>query len=57
MTVSQADFASVQQVLLNMHQDAQGRELLKRMRVDAFVAGDERYYQRQQLMRRALGEE
>lgn len=55
--VSLEDFNHVQQLLLNMDKDPQGKELLKRMRVDAFVAGDDSIYARQLQMRRALGEE
>ncbi|MDD5029364.1 MAG: PhnD/SsuA/transferrin family substrate-binding protein [Rhodoferax sp.] len=51
------DVQKVQHLLLSMDQDPVGKELLKRMRVDAFVVGDERIYQRQLQMRRALGEE
>lgn len=52
-----ADVLAMQRLLLGMDKDPAGKELLKRMRVDAFVPGDERIYQRQLQMRRALGEE
>jgi len=51
------DVQAFRQLLLDMDKDPQGKELLKRMRVDAFVPGDARFYERQEQMRRALGEE
>jgi len=51
------DVRNVQRLLLGMDKDPKGKELLKRMRVDAFVPGDERVYEHQVQMRRALGEE
>jgi len=51
------DARKLQQLLLGMDKDPQGKELLKRMHVDAFVPGDARMYERQVQMRRALGEE
>jgi len=51
------DVQEFRKLLLGMDKDPQGKELLKRMRVDAFVPGDERFYERQVQMRRALGEE
>jgi len=54
---STSDFDKLQRVLLAMANDAQGKALLQRMHVDAFIAGDEHIYARQILMRRALGEQ
>ncbi len=55
--VSNEDFDNLRQVLLGMSKDPAGVALLKRMNVDAFIAGDEKIYHRQVLMRHALGEE
>jgi len=55
--VSQADFDNLQHLLLAMDKDAQGKDLLKRMHIDGFIAGDESIYERQFLMRRALGDQ
>jgi len=55
--VSQEDFDNLQHLLLTMDKDAQGKDLLKRMRVDAFITGNESFYDRQVQMRRALGEQ
>ncbi len=51
------DVQHMQHLLLGMDKDPVGKELLRRMEVDAFVPGDERVYARQVQMRRALGEE
>lgn len=40
-SVSQTDFARMQQVLLNMDKDDQGRALLKRLNLDGFIAGSD----------------
>lgn len=55
--VSPEDYDNVMRLLLDMDKDPQGKDLLKRMRVDAFVPGDESIYERQIQMRRALGEQ
>jgi len=55
--VSNEDFDNLRQVLLGMSKEPAGVALLKRMNVDAFIAGDEKIYHRQVLMRHALGEE
>lgn len=43
-SVSATDFERVQQALLNMNQDAQGRALLKRLNLDGFVAGNDELF-------------
>jgi phosphonate transport system substrate-binding protein len=43
-SMSATDFERMQQVLLNMDQDAQGRALLKRLNLDGFVAGNDEIF-------------
>jgi phosphonate transport system substrate-binding protein len=40
-SVARTDFEQLQQVLLNMNQDDQGRALLKRLNLDGFIAGSD----------------
>ena len=55
--VSQEDFKTMRQVLVNMATDAAGIELLKRMGLDGFVPGDEEIYERSIKMRQLLNGE
>lgn len=52
--VPQPVFAAVQQVLLGMATDPEGKTLLQRMHLDGFVAGDEKLFESLVQMRRAL---
>lgn len=54
--VSDADFASMQRVLTQMHDDAQGRVLLGRLNLDGFVAGSPELYDSVAEMMRLFGE-
>ncbi len=49
-------FARVQNLLLTMHQDAEGAALLKRINLDSFIKGDAHLYDGVADMMRALGE-
>jgi len=50
-------FARMQNFLLNMHRDAQGLALLKRLNLDGFIKGDVRLYGGVAEMMRAFGEQ
>jgi len=50
-------FARMQNLLLNMHRDAQGLALLKRLNLDGFIKGDLRLYGGVAEMMRAFGEQ
>ncbi|PIZ22997.1 MAG: ABC transporter substrate-binding protein [Comamonadaceae bacterium CG_4_10_14_0_8_um_filter_57_29] len=54
--VSKEDFKDMQSVLLGMAKDARGLELLKRIGLDGFMAGDEKVYERNAKMRQLLNE-
>ena len=56
-SVSEADFAAMQQLLLTMNNDTEGRELLKRLSLDRFDAGKDKLYDGVATMMRAFGEE
>jgi len=56
-SVSQADFGAMQQVLLGMGRDEQGRTLLARFHLDGFGVGDDTLYAGVADMMRAFGEE
>jgi phosphonate transport system substrate-binding protein len=45
LEASPADVQNVQAVLLGMHEDPQGTELLRRLNLDGFVAGDDRLFE------------
>ncbi len=54
--VSKEDFADMQHTLLGMAHDPRGLELLKRIGLDGFIAGDEKVYERNRTMRQLLNE-
>ena len=53
--ISEPEFRDMQQALLAMDQDAQGRNLLVGLNLDGFVAGDPRFYDRVSQMIEAFG--
>lgn len=53
--ISDAEFRAMQQALLAMDQDEQGRSLLAGLNLDGFVAGDPRFYDRVSQMMQAFG--
>jgi phosphonate transport system substrate-binding protein len=53
--ISDAEFLAMQQALLAMGQDAQGRSLLAGLNLDGFVAGDPSFYDRVSQMMQAFG--
>lgn len=53
---SAADYAAMQRVLIGMKDDPTGRQLLERLNIDGFVAGDKRMYDDVAKMMRAFGE-
>lgn len=53
--ISDADFRAMQQALLAMNHDEQGRNLLAGLYLDGFVAGDPRIYDRVSQMIEAFG--
>lgn len=55
--VKEADFAAMQNLLLAMDQDQEGRQLLHRLSLDGFRVGSDRLYDSVAAMMRALGEE
>lgn len=54
--VTDADFASMQSVLLEMKSNAEGRALLERLRLDGFVTGSPKLYDGVADMMRSFGE-
>lgn len=54
--VPEADFVLMQNVLMNMKDDAQGRALLTRLRLDGFIVGSPRLYTGVADMMRVFGE-
>jgi phosphonate transport system substrate-binding protein len=54
--VSQADFASMQKVLLNMKNEPEGRALLSRLKLDSFIIGSPKLYDGVAEMMRVFGE-
>jgi phosphonate transport system substrate-binding protein len=52
--VSRTEFDAMQEALLGMSQAAAGQELLKRLNLDGFVAGDEALFDGIARMMRAL---
>lgn len=54
--VSEADFAQMQAVLLTMKDDAQGRALLSRLKLDGFIVGSPKLYDGVADMMRLFGE-
>ena len=54
--VSLEDFSEMQRVLTGMAADAKGLNLLKRLGLDGFIAGDEKIYERMVTMKQQLGE-
>jgi phosphonate transport system substrate-binding protein len=54
--VPEADFVLMQNVLMNMKNDAQGRALLTRLRLDGFIVGSPRLYTGVADMMRVFGE-
>jgi len=50
------DFAQVRRVLIDMAADSEGQQLLKRMSLDGFVAGDPKWYEEAARMMRAVGD-
>lgn len=55
-SVANEDFQRMQQMLLGMHKDEEGRVLLRRLNIDAFAEGDPRLYGKVDRMMRAFGE-
>jgi phosphonate transport system substrate-binding protein len=55
--VEQSDFDEMQRVLVGMASDAKGSELLRRIGIDGFVPVDQRTFEHNTKMRRALGAE
>ena len=55
-TLPQADFAALQKMLLAMRHDSQGKELLQRLNLDGFIAGNPSLYDGVAEMMRAFGE-
>lgn len=54
--VSNEDFRSMQQMLFGMRTDEEGKALLRRLNIDAFVEADPRIYGKAERMMRAFGE-
>lgn len=54
--VPQGDFARMQEVLLDMKNDAQGRALLDRLKLDGFIAGSPKLYDSVAEMMKTFGE-
>ncbi len=54
--VPDADFLLMQDVLMKMENDAQGRELLSRLKLTGFIAGSPKLYDRVAEMMRSFGE-
>jgi len=54
--VLQTDFVLMQQILMNMKNDAQGRALLGRLKLDGFIAGEPQLYDSVADMMRLFGE-
>jgi phosphonate transport system substrate-binding protein len=54
--ISEADFASMQRVLIEMKNDAEGRKLLERLKLDGFIAGSPALYDSVADMMREFGE-
>ena len=50
------DLAQIRRVLLDMSSDPVGRELLRRMSLDGFVAGDPKWYEEAARMMHAVGD-
>ncbi|MDI6746548.1 MAG: PhnD/SsuA/transferrin family substrate-binding protein [Rhodocyclaceae bacterium] len=55
-SVSASDFNAMQRVLFGMQDDATGRQLLERLNLTGFIAGDRRLYDGVVTMMRAFGE-
>jgi phosphonate transport system substrate-binding protein len=55
-SVDAADFNAMQRALLNMQNDAEGRQLLERLNLTGFIAGERRLYEGVITMMRAFGE-
>ena len=55
-SVPEADFLLMQDVLLNMKNDAHGRVLLERLKLTGFIAGSPKLYDRVAEMMRLFGE-
>ena len=55
--VTEADFVSMQSVLIDMKNNAQGRALLERLRLDGFVSGSPKLYDGVADMMRSFGED
>lgn len=55
-SVPEADFASMQRVLMGMKDDAEGRVLLDRLKLDGFIAGSPALYDSVAEMMRTFGE-
>lgn len=55
-SVANEDFQHMQQMLLGMRKDEEGRALLRRLNIDAFAEADPRIYGRVDRMMRAFGE-
>lgn len=55
-SVPEADFAAMQALLLNMQNDAEGRALLERFKLDGFIPGTPKLYDSVAAMIRAFGE-
>jgi phosphonate transport system substrate-binding protein len=54
-SLSQADFAAMQRVLLQMSNDAEGIELLKELNIDGFISGDPKLYDGARKLMRDMG--
>ena len=56
LSTMSSDFLLMQDVLMNMENDAQGRELLSRLKLTGFIAGSPKLYDRVAEMMRSFGE-
>ncbi|MEI7611879.1 MAG: PhnD/SsuA/transferrin family substrate-binding protein [Betaproteobacteria bacterium] len=56
-SVTQVEFSRMQQVLLEMPKDPDGRALLQRLNLDGFIVGDRSYYNGVAEMMRVFGEQ
>jgi phosphonate transport system substrate-binding protein len=54
--VSDQDFVAMQRILLEMSSDPKGAQLLKRLNLDGFVAGDPKWYGEAARMMRVMGD-
>lgn len=55
--VGKREFLAMQQILIGMADDPQGKQLLKALNIDGFVAGDPKWYGDVARMMRAMGDQ